>query len=210
MITYCDIQDGVSGWGVGNINETPLFKNASLQDFHLTADSPCIDAGYNLENYPAETDFEGDKRILDSDGDNTVIVDMGADEFTMIRFVPDTLSAATGGPNQIFLFAGSDDAQRTYLILGCTTGTEPGTLLPQGNITLPLDWDLLTDFIWVYKNSSLFQGFLGTLDADGKGFAQVNIGPLPPECVGIIVYFAFTCNKPFNLASHPVQLEVVP
>ncbi|MCK5051883.1 MAG: PKD domain-containing protein [Candidatus Cloacimonetes bacterium] len=42
-ITYSDIQ---GGWaGTGNINEDPLFIDPFNYDFHLTEDSPCIDAG---------------------------------------------------------------------------------------------------------------------------------------------------------------------
>ena len=32
-------------WGEGNIDEDPLFVNADEGDYHLTEDSPCIDAG---------------------------------------------------------------------------------------------------------------------------------------------------------------------
>ncbi|MEW6185857.1 MAG: hypothetical protein AB1585_08990 [Thermodesulfobacteriota bacterium] len=58
-------------------------------DFHLRYDSPCIDAGYALtfgylpSPYPyglPDTDFEGNKRIVDSDGDGAPGIDIGADE----------------------------------------------------------------------------------------------------------------------------------
>ena len=71
IITYSDI---AGGWeGEGNINSDPLFLDPENGDFHLTIDSPCIDAG-TLEGAP-EFDFEGDPRPL---GDG---VDMGADEY---------------------------------------------------------------------------------------------------------------------------------
>jgi len=42
-ITYSDIQ---GGWtGDGNINEDPLFADPIEGDYHLTENSPCIDAG---------------------------------------------------------------------------------------------------------------------------------------------------------------------
>jgi len=42
-ITYSDIQ---GGWeGEGNINTDPLFVNPDNGDYHLQADSPCIEAG---------------------------------------------------------------------------------------------------------------------------------------------------------------------
>ena len=42
-IFYSDVQNG---WdGEGNIDENPLFADVENGDFHLTEDSPCIDAG---------------------------------------------------------------------------------------------------------------------------------------------------------------------
>ncbi len=64
-----------------NISANPLFADAPNGDLHLTANSPCIDVGCNTAPQIPATDFEGDKRILDGDGDGNDIVDMGADEF---------------------------------------------------------------------------------------------------------------------------------
>ncbi len=51
-IAYTDVEGGrnaVRGntveWGEGNIDEDPLFLSPEEGDFHLTEDSPCIDAG---------------------------------------------------------------------------------------------------------------------------------------------------------------------
>ena len=42
-ISYSDIQNG---WpGIGNIDSNPLFVDPTNGDYHLTANSPCIDAG---------------------------------------------------------------------------------------------------------------------------------------------------------------------
>ncbi len=71
-ISYSDIEGGVTGietndngeviWLEGNIDSNPLFIDAENGDYHLTDDSPCIDAGD--PNTP-----------LDPDG---TITDMGA------------------------------------------------------------------------------------------------------------------------------------
>ncbi len=68
----------------------PLLVDPAGGDFHLRYNSPCIDAGYSLNRgylpgpYPTglpTTDFEGDKRIVDADGDGVAAVDIGVDEF---------------------------------------------------------------------------------------------------------------------------------
>ena len=66
----------------------PLFVNAPEGDFHLRYDSPCIEAGfyqkfgdlYWPDRLPT-TDFDGDKRIIDGDGDQVRGIDIGADEY---------------------------------------------------------------------------------------------------------------------------------
>jgi hypothetical protein len=71
------------GWtGVGNINEDPLFVDPENGDFHLTGDSPCIDAGDPaFVPEPSARDMDGEYRLWDGDGDGTAMIDMGADEF---------------------------------------------------------------------------------------------------------------------------------
>jgi parallel beta-helix repeat protein len=52
------------------------------EDYHLLADSPCIEAGDPTGGgYSSETDIDGQARELDGDCDLTEVVDMGADEF---------------------------------------------------------------------------------------------------------------------------------
>ncbi|MBP7745153.1 MAG: hypothetical protein KA383_03400 [Phycisphaerae bacterium] len=75
-INYCDVE----GWtgalgGTGNFALDPAFADASADDYHLTMDSPCIDAGNpGLVPLPGETDIDGQARVMRSG------VDIGADE----------------------------------------------------------------------------------------------------------------------------------
>ncbi len=71
-VTYCDVKGGWSG--AGNINAIPLFADSANGDFHLTWNSPCLNAGANTA-VTSFRDVEGDPRI------SNVTVDMGADEF---------------------------------------------------------------------------------------------------------------------------------
>jgi parallel beta-helix repeat protein len=77
-VTYCDVEGGYAG--TGNLNVDPGF--AFPGDFHLTAGSPCIDAGTNAPpgGLPAR-DADGNLRPLDGNGDDQAVGDMGAYEF---------------------------------------------------------------------------------------------------------------------------------
>jgi len=74
IVSYSDIMGGYTG--NNNINSDPEFVNASTNDYHLTYDSPCRNAGSNTYFLPDVTlDPEGDPRIALS------TIDMGADEY---------------------------------------------------------------------------------------------------------------------------------
>jgi hypothetical protein len=115
-----------------------------------------------------------------------------------------------GGTVNFFLDAGSANAGRNYLILGGVSGTAPGTTLPGGMTVLPLNWDAFTDFVLLLTNTGLFPNFLGTLDGTGKSTAQINAPPLPPGFIDVVMYYAYTLNNPFDYASNPAEVMIVP
>ena len=78
IVTYSDVQGGYTG--EGNIDADPLFADPLNNNFHLTPNSPAIDAGSNAAPYLPLYDFDGDTRILDGNGDEIAIVDIGVDE----------------------------------------------------------------------------------------------------------------------------------
>ncbi len=80
-VSHSDIQGGYPG--IGNLDTDPLFVDADGpdnifgtedDDLHLLPYSPCIDAGDPSGDYTAQTDMDGQHRVL---YDN---VDIGADE----------------------------------------------------------------------------------------------------------------------------------
>jgi len=87
-IGYNDVWNNTGGdyygcsAGLNDISEDPLFVDPAVDDYHLQPGSPCIDLGDNTAVPPElTTDFEGDPRIVDGDGDTIAVVDMGADEY---------------------------------------------------------------------------------------------------------------------------------
>lgn len=78
-VWFSDLQTGGDYSGIGNIHEDPGFLNPGDGDFHLLADSPCIDTGCNW--FVHSTDFEGDPRVLDGNSDGHAYADMGVDEY---------------------------------------------------------------------------------------------------------------------------------
>ncbi|MFH1999058.1 MAG: C25 family cysteine peptidase, partial [Planctomycetota bacterium] len=122
-----------------------------------------------------------------------------------------SISAATGGAINFTLTAGPGYGSRAYFMLGTSSGTSPGTGLPGGLSTLPLNWDLVTDLILQLVNSPIFLNFAGTLDSSGQAAAQFNTyGPLPSSYIGLNLHFAYMFYNPFDMASNAVPVEILP
>ena len=128
-VSYSDVQ---GGWpGEGNIDADPCFVEPGYWDangvwvdgdYHLLADSPCINAGDpNYIAEPNETDLDGKPRVIGGR------IDMGAYEFFNTRPVADA------GPDQIVECA-------------CNTNEETKVTL-DGTGSYDTDGDLLT-YTW--------------------------------------------------------------
>ena len=126
-IEYCDIQGGYSG--MGNLNADPLFVKPSANDYHLQTGSPCIDAGWFVLYLPS-TDFEGDPRIVDGNGDGTATIDMGADEFVPVNHPPvaNDQSVSTDEDTPVNITLTADDADGDPLTYAVVTGPSHGAV----------------------------------------------------------------------------------
>ncbi len=174
-----------------------------------------FDANLNLiEEIPIITEWPRGITFIKED---LFVADRGAQK--IYRYEPyeplmsdsETLSAGTGGTVNFTLDAGVESANRKYLLLGSTSGTDPGTPLPGGMVTLPLNWDLFTNIVISMLNTSIFSNFMGKLDSMGSARATLDtIVPLPPSSVGLTMNFAYALNNPWDFVSNPVAIEIVP
>jgi hypothetical protein len=119
------------------------------------------------------------------------------------------ISESTGGTVNLALDAGAWNANRNYILLGSVTGTEPGVPLPGGMATLPLNWDVFTDFVASLINTVVFSNFMGTLDGSGTATAQLNAPPVP-GFAGVTMHYAYGLNNPWDFVSNPIPVEIVP
>jgi hypothetical protein len=120
------------------------------------------------------------------------------------------LPAGTGASIDFTLTAGTSYAGRPYLLCGTMSGTIPGTTLPGGVAVLPINRDAVTDFIYRNLGLPLFVDFNGALDGGGSGAARLDAPPLPPSWAGRTLHFAFALTTPWDFASNPVTVEIVP
>jgi predicted outer membrane repeat protein len=83
-VRLSDISGG--HYGTGNINANPQFVDLANGDFHLQANSPCIDAGRKSFAIGLHFDLDGNPRFIDiptvpNTGSGNPAVDMGCYEF---------------------------------------------------------------------------------------------------------------------------------
>ncbi len=92
LIRYSDVQGTAVYPGNGNILVDPEFVYPAGDDLHLTAGSPCIDAGTNAISTLEIEDYEGNPRVIDGNLDGAAVVDLGAYEHQMGMRISDHLS----------------------------------------------------------------------------------------------------------------------
>jgi len=120
------------------------------------------------------------------------------------------VSESAGGVVNFSINPGPEKAGRNYLMLGSVSGTSPGTPLPGGMATLPLNWDLLTNLTIGLINTPVFYNFMGSLDIFGLATAQFNtLGSFSGGGITDL-YFAYCLAGPFDYASNPVRISIVP
>lgn len=195
VITYSNIE---GGWeGEGNIDLDPGFAFGS--DYHLMADSPCIDAGTNdpPDGLPPN-DPDGNLRPLDGNGDLLAVADMGVYEFN--PNIPSIALSAT----TIEIFAPVDDpnpAEQVLQIRNCGGGM--------------LNWEVVENCPWLVADpqsgSTAGQINVVSLSVDTTGLAhgvyEAEVTVTAPEAVNsprtihIVLYVHTTLHVPAEYAT---------
>jgi parallel beta-helix repeat protein len=231
-IGYSDVEGGQASvfvcpgcqldWGAGMIDSDPLFWTGPEGNYYLGQDpcqpglsNPCVDAGsetaaaLGMDLYWTRTDEVADSGQVDM-GYHHGNFTSGSENLTADVT---EISASAGVVANFSLNAGASYAGRKYLLVATLSGTSPGTLLPGGLATLPINWDILSDLTVQYANTPMFHQFLAVLDGAGTASAQFNtFGPIDGSLVGYTMSFAYALGPPpvWDFASIPVDLNIVP
>jgi parallel beta-helix repeat protein len=161
------------------------------------------------------SDYTGEDLDLDGLGDTPHVLPGGASDIYPLMWPPgggalwadDFFIPLSGGATITFkIHAGRPEAERAYILLAGISGTQPGTLLPGGLATLPLNWDFMTDLVLAYLNTSLFDQFMGTLDAESNAEAHLVLPPLEARSLEALggMHFAYTLASPYDYVSVPL------
>jgi hypothetical protein len=104
--------------------------------------------------------------------------------------VPPTISAATGGVQDLYLNAGPAHAGGTYLLVGSLSGTSPGIPVGPGQV-FPLNPDSYLTHTLTNPNAPPLASSFSTLDANGRGAASFTLPTGFPGLAGSTAHHAF-------------------
>ncbi|MHC4838537.1 MAG: FG-GAP repeat domain-containing protein [Planctomycetota bacterium] len=121
------------------------------------------------------------------------------------------VSAISGGSVNYSIDFGPSAAGRGYLLLAGSSGSGPGTPLPDAPALAPFNFDNLSLFVLAAAGTATLPGFVGFLDGDGRAAAQLPLGSsLDPNLVGVRVDLAAVLWFPIDTVSNGVGLWFTP
>jgi hypothetical protein len=123
-----------------------------------------------------------------------------------------SISLAAGGTLHPTVVAPcANPATTLYLIAWTGSGTNPGTQIGPG-LTLPLNFDGLTQVSLDGLNGAVFGAFFGLLDAQGVGQAQFTLPPSTAIPTGTTHFAAALLGQSplFTAVSNAIELTILP
>jgi len=157
--------------------------------------------GIYISNMPEHNGTANDKQLLY----NAIVCDPAA-----LSVSPNEVSAWLGGTFDFSLY-GESQGNRNYALLGSTTGSTPGTVLP-GGLVLCINSDWFTEMLLgmaLNGGYGLVNHFIGNLNAEGFGTANL---VFPGHCqlfTDLTLTFAWCTTNPFNFVSNPVDVTLL-
>jgi len=187
-------QDLIWGWApfktVNDLKFASLVHPKNTVASVWNTDAPCVcwadfrDGGWDSDTY---ADFPENKGLA-------------TDKFQ--------IDCSKGGTATMTLNAGVNNMNRNSLIFGSVTGVSPGSPFPGGTV-LPLNWDVFTNMVINLTNTPTFHNFYGKHDSEGKRDAKLNISPFTAPS-SVMIYFAYVMMDPWNYASNPIGIMIMP
>lgn len=211
--------EGGNSWHLAYTGDHNVFyahRPQDLSNLWFTSTTPVDDAKWASHDFPKKgiasnwsTDVAGIAWADYRDGypDYDTYFDHAGEHslYTDVYSVSESL----GGKVNFQLDAGAANGKRDYILLGGITGSSPGIPLPGGSEVLPIHWDIFTNLVLSLLNTPTCKNFMAKLDASGQSSAVFDMLPVT-GVAGVQMVFAFALNKPWNFASNPVQIYIVP
>jgi len=168
-VTYSDVEGGYAG--AGNFDAVAGFVDPATDDYHLTAGSPCVDAGN-----PLRLDPDGTRSDVGAFYARPLYVRANASSDARSNPGWPEVSLAVGGHAAMRLTTDAAHAGAPFLVCGTLSGTSPGFVV--AGTPLPINYDFYTDLTLQQPNPVLV-GAVGALDAAGNADVTFVLPPLP-------------------------------
>jgi len=124
----------------------------------------------------------------------------------------DPIQLSLGGTSNFFLDAGASNAGDFYWLLASVSGTSPG--IPIGGVTLPINFDLITNITIKQPGAFFFNNLRGFLDGSGQALAGFTLPIVnDPTLFGVEINFAYVLGPVpgvVDFASNAISVILAP